>query len=217
MITDVVEVAWRAVGSPDVGDSADRVQGTCARCGADDRVLPVRRVVSRNFTGYSEWRQPWRPGLCRPCSWAYQTPLLRAVPHSVTRFPELLAPMDAGQLTATLDRPLAPDVAVVVPLRPGRKHVISSAAWGHIATDDALLTWTADDAARLQLLQQLRDAGFPDHTLTQPAPPYRFLKQVPAGLYDEVLDWWTQLEPWRSRPAWLQVACRTRTALPAAA
>lgn len=209
MISDVVAVAWRAVGSPKAGPAVGR-EGICARCGVTDDLTPLRAVVSRNFTGYDDWRYPWRDGLCRACSWAYQAPLLRSLPHLVVRCPELLMPLSSSELGTALARPLAEDTAVVVPLRPGRKHVVSGAMWGHVVTDDALLSWTSGDVARLRVVDELRAAGFPASSLLQPAPPYQALQALPPHRYPEVLDWWAALQPWRDKPAWLQVACKTR-------
>lgn len=207
MISDVVTVAWRAVGSPDV-QPAKHARGICARCGEEGGLTPTRQVVSRNFTGNEQWRHPWRDGLCQACSWAYRAPLLRTLPHLIVRFPELLMPLTSAELATVLSRPLTGHSAVVVPLRPGRKHVVSGAAWGNIVTDDALLSWTAGDAGRLRIVHHLRAAGFPASSLTDPAPPYRQLHALPACRYAEVLDWWAQLHQWRAKPAWLHVAVK---------
>lgn len=211
MITDVVEVAWRAIGSPAVvsTSAAATVWGLCARCAAEDRLAPTFHVLSRNFSGYDGWADPAGLGLCRACTWAYRNPMLRTVPHLIVKWPELLQPLDCAALAAVLDRPVTSDSAVVVPLRPGRKHVVSGAAWGHVVTDDQLLTWGSRDVARLRLVRALRTAGFSAGDLQQSAPPY----QVIARLGPDQLVWtlaaWEELRPWRTRPVWLQVAVRS--------
>lgn len=208
VITDVVEVAWRANGSPALGSAA--AAGSCSRCSTEDRLSPTLSVVSRNFSGYDGWADPSGLGLCRACTWAYRNPMLRTVPHLIIRWPELLQPLDCAALGAVLGRPVTSNSAVVVPLRPGRKHVVSGAAWGHVVTDDQLLTWGSPDVARLHLVNDLRAAGFGADDLYQPAPPYRVVARLEPDQLAWIFDAWDELRPWRTRPAWLQVAARTQ-------
>lgn len=211
MITDVVEVAWRANGSPAVVSTPPAAAlGPCSRCSTEDRLAPTLSVVSRNFSSYDGWADPSGPGLCRACTWAYRNPMLRTVPHLIVRWPELLQPLDCAGLSAVLDRPVDANSAVVVPLRPGRKHVVSGASWGHVVTDDQLLTWGSLDVARLHLVRTLRESGFSAADLHQPAPPYPMVTQLDPAQLAWVLDAWEELRPWRSRPAWLQVAVRAQ-------
>lgn len=206
-MSDVVNVAWQAAGQPKVLPVSEA--GLCARCGLVDHLTPVRHVVSRNFAGFDSWCYPWRDGICPACCWAYRTPLLRTVPHLIVRYPAMVVSLAGRELRATLARPLTSASAIVLPLRPGRKHVISGAAWGHIATDNDLLPWTEDDAARLDLVDQLRTAGFTDRSLFEPAPPYPLLRALPTDQIPDILNWWDQLEQWRHNPVWLQVALKT--------
>jgi len=209
VISDVVQVAWAAVGCPRPV-SAVSPAGICARCGRLDIALsPVRRVLSRNFSGFDDWTCPGLDGLCRPCSWAYQTPMLRLVPHLVVRRPELLTPLNRSELAALLTRPMASDEALVVPLRPGRQHVVAGATWGGIATDHLVLTWTAEDVARLGSVQDLRGLGCTLAALLQPAPPYHVVVRAGAARWQEVMNRWDELEPWRARQAWMQLAFKT--------
>ncbi len=211
MITDVVEVAWRANGSPAVATttSAAAALGPCSRCSIEDRLTPVLAVLSRNFCSYDGWADPSGLGLCRACTWAYRTPMLRTVPHLIVRWPELLQPLDSAALGTVLGRPVTASSAVVVPLRPGRKHVVSGAAWGHVVTDDQLLTWGSQDVTRLHLVRTLLRAGFSPASLHEPAPPYRVIAQLDPSQLVWIFDAWAELLPWRRRPAWLQVAVRT--------
>lgn len=215
-MSDVVNVAWRAAGQPKVLPVSG--VGMCARCGLVDQLTPLRQVVSRNFTGFDGWCYPWRDGMCPACCWAYRTPLLRTVPHLIVRYPAMVVSLARRELRTVLARPLTSASAIVLPLRPGRKHVISGAAWGHIVTDNDLLSWTEDDAARLDVVDQLRTAGFTDRSLFEPAPPYPLLRALPAGQIPEILNWWDQLRQWRRHPVRLQVALKTaNTSLAAAA
>lgn len=206
MITDVVEVAWRAHGRPSTMDETQ--YGRCARCGTPDALTVTRKVISRNFTAFDDWCHPTGPGLCRACTWAFRTPMLRTIPHLVRRSPEMLTPLDTFHLCAHLQGPVPADVTVVVPLRPGRKHILSGAAWGHVATDDHLLTWTADDARRLHLAEQLLTLGYRTSQLLQPAPPYHQTAQLPTTHAMWSIDAWQDLTPWRTRHVWMAVAIR---------
>jgi len=209
MISDVVQVAWTAVGCPRPA-AATGPAGVCARCGRADTLLsPVRRVLSRNFSGFDDWARPALDGLCQACTWAYQTPLLRSVPHLVVRQPEMLTPLTRSELATLLTRPMTSDEALVVPLRPGRQHVVAGATWGGIATDHLVLTWTAEDVTRLGLVQNLRGLGCTLTALLQPAPPYQVVTRAGAGRWQELMDQWEQLQPWRSRETWMQLAMKT--------
>ena len=147
--------------------------------------------------------------MCRACCWAYRTPLLRTVPHLIVRCPELLLSLSGSELHAALARPLTSGSAIVVPLRPGRKHVISGAAWGRIVTDDALLSWTDQDVACLDVVDDLRAAGFKTRSLYEPAPPHQVVRQLPAEQIPNILTRWDQLQPWRTNPVRMQIACKT--------
>lgn len=78
-------------------------------------------------------------------AWIYRTPELRSSMHLITRDPELCV-LTSLALSELLDSPLGSDHAVVVPLRPGRKHVFPSARWGEVSVDDITLGWSVTDA-----------------------------------------------------------------------
>ncbi|HEY5881793.1 MAG TPA: hypothetical protein VIU11_22985 [Nakamurella sp.] len=206
MITDVVEVAWRAHGSPSA--LVGTLDGLCARCGTPDSLTVIRKVISRNFTAFDDWCDPAGAGLCRACTWAFRSPILRTIPFLVVRFPEMLTPLATEQLRAQLQKPVPPDKTVVVPLRPGRKHVLSGAAWGHVATDEHLCTWTSDDAHRLDLVEHLLTLGYRASQLLQPAPPYPQTALLTTADAMWALQAWRDLAPWRTRHVWMAVAAR---------
>lgn len=190
--------------------AAATIWGPCSRCETEDRLAPTLQVVSRNFSSYDGWADPAGLGLCRACTWAYRNPILRTVPHLIVKWPELLQPLDCLPWAPFSYQPVTSNSALVVPLRPGRKRVLAGAAWGHVVTDDQLLTWGSRDAARLRLVRALRTAGFSAEDLHRPAPPYRVIARLEPDQLVFTLAAWEQLRPWRSRPAWLQVAVRSQ-------
>jgi hypothetical protein len=64
------------------------------------------------------------------------------------------------------------DTAVVVPLRPGRKHLLPDARWDTATVDDAQLIWTSVDAHRLAVMRRLRAHGFSESMLCDDSPAY---------------------------------------------
>ena len=222
--TDVLTVAYAAAGSP---ATPHELEGACARCGIETDQLTRatgRRVVSEQFTAYDGWRSPSNVrGLCPPCTWALTAPALRQHPHQITRTPQAdpihntdLSSAGFRQLTRSdlaglLESPLAGDVAVIVPLRPGRKYLLPEAQWGTIATDATRLPWVAADADRLAALQRLRGAGFGSRLLAAPAPPWPVFSRLSPSAWPQVLADWEHLKPWRERTPWLDLAIYATT------
>jgi hypothetical protein len=203
---DVLTAAWIGSGAP-VTDRATAGLGACARCGTAGDLVPARSVISRSFTGFDGWLSPAGPGLCRVCSWGYATAGLRAGAHLITRTPATVQALTRDQAGAVLTSPLAADRALVVPLRPGRKHVLPDAVWGRVSVDDAHLPWGEHDAALLQLVIDLRGKGFGSRMLAEPAPPYPVLQTLPRGCWRPVLQAWEQLASWRAPDSpWLPLA-----------
>lgn len=202
----VMTTAWRAAGAPVRSDIA--VSGVCARCGQRGELTSARAVISKSFTGFESWVDPSGLGLCPSCCWGYATPELRLVPHLVTVEPAALTALSKADVSALLAAGgLAAGQAVIVPLRPGRKHLLPTAHWGRVTVDDAHLSWNVDDARRLQTVQQLRDLGFGTRMLGAGAPPFTALRKLPAQQWSTVIDGWAQLDPWRAGPSpWLALA-----------
>lgn len=198
---DVVVVAWRASGSPTPAGAMR--QGVCARCGLDTLVTSTAGVVSDTFTGFDAWAHPGGPTMCAACAFAY-TPRLRSSAHQITRDPGVLEALSRTEAGCVLSGgSLSPDVAVLVPLRAGRKHLLPDARWGCVRVDDATLGWSHQDAARLRSVARLVAAGFPRGCLAEPAPPHRFLSRIPrqdwAGIFvawDLISRWRTPASPW---------------------
>lgn len=215
-MSDVLAAAFTAAQPPaPPAGSADR--GDCARCPASDApLIPTRLVVSKVFTAFDGWRDPTGHGVCAACAWAYQTRSLRRWPYLVTTKPGLrqLTPADLGRL---LQQPLPAEVACIVPLRPGRKHLLPTAHWGRVTVDDASLTWTSADAARLAALRRLRRLGFGPRQLAEPAPAWGVLRRLPPKQRREVHHEWAVLAPWRRSRLWFDVAVLATTPSAAAA
>jgi len=211
---DVLAAAWIAVGTPLLIEPS--LAGACARCGTSGALVPVLAVVSKVFTAYDGWVNPAGCGMCPVCTWGYRYPQLRATAHQVTRDPLELRPVRAFQAGQLLDRTAKPNTAIVVPLRPGRKHLLPTAQWGRVTVEDVHLPWTAADVARLAVVRELRAAGFGSHMLTHPAPPWAVLRRLPANRWSDVQAAWVCLEPWRRRRPWLALAVHV-TAAPAPA
>ena len=191
---DVVGAAACAVFATALPDGEHR----CARCGrGTGQLTPAGRVVSAKFTGFDDWVGPPTGGVCRDCEWALHTKGLRLHPLVVHRTTPSVTTATRSQLATLLDAPLPLEVSVTVPLRPGRKHLLPSARWGHVTTDDATLRWGSGDATRLQAMQRLRRSGFGGRMLIAPPRPGPFCAASipPPGP-----------GPWRTGPDWTRGA-----------
>ncbi|MFC9362549.1 hypothetical protein ACFTZB_38995 [Rhodococcus sp. NPDC057014] len=207
--TDVVWAAYTAaVGPVDAATPDDRTAG-CARCGHTTPVMfPVGQVISRRFTGFESWTNLAARKLCQVCAWAYRDRTLRSAAHIVTRDPATLRPATPALLHQVLSTTLGADTAVIVPLRPGRKHLIPDAIWGAVTIDDTHLTWQDHDAARLVVMSRLRGHGFTETMLRNNAPTYSVLHRLPADRWPQVFDDWNLLAPWRHADPWWEVGLR---------
>lgn len=209
---DVLTAAWSAA-APATDVSA--IHGPCARCSSPGAAIATRSVVSKTFTGYASWVNPSGPSICARCAWAYQTPQLRLNPHLVTGRPSL-TPLTRPALAALLaGGQLDVTTALIVPLRPGRKHLIPEAGWGRITLDDVQLPWTGHDATRLNIVIDLRSLGFGSRMLTATAPPWLVLRRLPATSWGQIMHSWQQLQPWRTPASpWLALALHATSTLP---
>ncbi|QHE72650.1 hypothetical protein [Rhodococcus sp. WAY2] len=144
-VTDVASAAYTvAEGLAEVTTPDDRVTG-CARCGRSTAVMiPVGQVVSRRFTGYESWTNLVGRNLCAVCVWIYRHRPLHTDAHIVTREPVMLRRANTALLHQVLSTTIDADTAVIVPLQPGRKHLLPDARWGQVTIDDTTLTWTPE-------------------------------------------------------------------------
>lgn len=209
---NVLTAAWTATGAP-VAPHAPGVAGACARCAEVGDLVSVRGVISKTFTGFDDWVDPNGPGVCSACAWGYSTPALRVAPHLIVRDPAAIQELSRVEVGLLLQRGgLEPGLAVVVPLRPGRKHVLPAAEWGRVSIEDAQLPWRDRDAGLLQLVVDLRDRGFGTRMLIEPAPPFQVLQTLPRCQWAQVMRLWNRLAPWRTPDnPWLALALRVTT------
>lgn len=207
--SDVAHVAYAAaVGDPETVTPVATAAG-CARCGAQTAVMtPVGQVVSRRFTGYEGWGDPSSSQLCSVCVWLYRHRPLRHKAYVVTRDPDALRVAPPAVLRTILGAPIEANTAVIVPLVPGRKHILPQAQWGHVSVDDTTLVWRQADASRLGALARLRDAGFSESAAAADAPKFTALQKIPRPRWQEVFDDWAIVEPWRSAKPWMEVGLR---------
>lgn len=208
----VTTSAWIGGGRP-VRPDQSLTWGTCSRCGIDAELVPVRSAVSKAFTGFDGWSNPSGGGLCQACAWSYSTPGLRRAVHLVRRRPPGLESLTKPRARALLCRGrLDPATTVVIPLRPGRKHLLPTAEWGQVCVDDARLPWTDHHAHLLDLVGQLRELGFGSRMLTEPAPAFQVMRALPRDRWGWVLQSWNALAVWRSPDnPWLPLAVHLTT------
>ncbi|MDV7246387.1 MULTISPECIES: hypothetical protein [Rhodococcus] len=206
---DVVWAAYTAAVEPvDAASPDDRMTG-CARCGRTTAVMsPVGQVISRRFTGFESWTNLSGRNLCQVCVWGYRHRPLRTDVHVVTRNPATLTSATPALLHRVLSTTVDADTAVIVPLRPGRKHLIPDARWGLVTVDDTRLPWQDHDAGRLAVLHRLRGHGFTETVLREDTPAYAVLRRIPADQWPQVFDDWNRLAPWRRAQPWWEVGIR---------
>ena len=207
---DVVRAAFAAAGRPESADASDGPAG-CARCGlAVHTSVPVTATVSRTFTGFDGWVEPRGARLCVACGWMYRLPSLRSSMHLVTQHPdlEILSPEQLGEI---LTRAVPTHWAVVVPLRPGRKHVLPHAQWGRVAVDDVALRWGEHETVALAAMRRLRASGFRVRALLKPYPDATDLQGVSRSEWAAVIEDWWRLTEWRRAPLWWAVGVRATT------
>lgn len=210
---DVVEAAWRGAGAPSPDVDLDQ-EGHCARCSRSAAAARVDRVVSAKFTGTDSWQRPDGRALCSPCAWSYRERALRDRPHLVNASPARLVQLSLPELSERLRHgPLNADEAITAPLRAARRHVLPTAAWGHVCVDGTPVPWTSHDAQLLEVVARLRSLGFSYRALPLPGPPWAVLSTLEPVAQARVLDDWRTLSPWRepSRSLWLRLALLATT------
>lgn len=206
---EIGAVAWRAAGSP-LPDHPDLGTGCCSCCAATATIWPATVAISRNFTGYDQWIHPAGTTLCAPCTWTYRCPALRSQAHQVDHHPEACNPLDLPSVLHQLAAgPMPSHRALVVPLHPGRRHLVPIATWGHVTTESGPLPWRCDDVEILSHYVWLRSQGFPAAALQQRAPTYQHLRRLAPPHQAQTLTLWRRLDPWRIPDSpWLALASR---------
>ncbi|OOK65272.1 hypothetical protein BZL29_7917 [Mycobacterium kansasii] len=111
--------------------------------------------------------------------------------------------------------PLSTSQAAIVPTAR-RRHILPTAQWGHLATDNLVVPWDGAAASRLTDLIWLRsNLGATWTQLNHATPPSRLLRTQPATQWRRILAAWTALQTWRTVPP-LWAAARALTTMPAA-
>ncbi len=206
--------AWTAAGRPIPPTAELPGPGEwCCCCGATDLPLVAAlSVVSRKFTDAESWVYggDW---LCAACGWAYSTAELRRSVYVVEQHRPARTVVERAELGELLAAgPLPVDRMAVVPVR-GRRHILPTARWGHVCTDDTAIRWDDAAVALLTALRWLRTLpGVRAAMLTDPAPPMTLIRALPADQWPQLLTAWDALSGWRTHPgAWWDTAIALST------
>lgn len=210
MLSDPAAAAWVAFGRPNV-DAPAPVPGRCARCGTDGPTVLSSRIISEKFTGFAAWPFGSRK-LCVPCAWAYSRPLTKQPAMLITTTTVAEYSHGSALCEVLTAGPLTSAQAAVVPAGGSRgRHILPTAEWGQLATDNLVVPWDTTAARRLtdliwlwSLLQQLQRTGAPTlrpwKRIGDPAPPPNLLTSQPPQRWEPILAAWARLQPWRSTP-----------------
>jgi hypothetical protein len=205
LLTDPARVLWDALGQPRPHGAPMNKTGLCARCGtAASDASRVKVVVSDKFTGWADYTHTPDPLWCVPCAWAHTAVEARTRAWRITdgAAVEATTPIVRDELAA----PLPLQVALIVPLSR-HKHILPTAKWGHVTTDDRTLLWTAAEADRFRTVLWLRHLGFNESALSDPTPRFEHLSTLDGPTMQRVLDQWATLAAWRHDDTYLKVAC----------
>ncbi|MCZ4581522.1 hypothetical protein O4158_21020 [Gordonia amicalis] len=174
-------------------------------------------MVSRKFTDAESWVYggDW---LCAACGWTYATAELRRTVYLVDQYCPARIVVERAELGERLAAgPLPDDRIAVVPVR-GRRHILPTARWGHVCTDDTMIRWDDAAVALLTDLRWLRTLpGVRAVMLAEPVPPTSVVRALPAAQWLRLLAAWDALAVWRTHPgAWWDAAIALSTPTAAA-
>jgi len=197
--SDPLKIAWEVLGYNWIDTSDKNNINECGRCQIVAPLTLFKEIISNNFTGWGAIN-PSALGLCQSCTWGYRESQLR------TR--SVIVSSDGDALFATpdylrtlLSQSLSPSIAISIPYA-GKKHLLPSAEWGMVMSDDGPLSWRSTEAELITILIKLRNFGVYESEFLEPAPPYRV---VAALSFDTdhmigLLDLWEQLRYWQNGP-----------------
>ncbi|GAB20513.1 hypothetical protein GOEFS_119_00030 [Gordonia effusa NBRC 100432] len=156
-------------------------------------------MVSNRFTDGDTW---FFGGdrLCAACAWCYITHELRREVYTITDTPPSRVVQTRHQLGAQLVGPLTSECAVVIPVR-GRRHILPTAQWQHVSTDDTQIRWGEHEAHLLAILRRLRTLpAVRARALNDPVPPIEVVRAHQPATWTQILADWSALEEWRRIP-----------------
>lgn len=216
-----VERCWQAAGRPDpnwAGRSKSATaaprsrDGICALTGQVGTVVEPGAILSDLFTTWD--RLPWRlapgAGLSFAAAWAFKERAHQMQPHGL--IDGTWGPLDPPSLFAALSSlPHSTGDIITVP-QSRQKHLVPFCVAGHVRVDDETLSWDVLDVKRLEMVARLRELGFGEAALAEPAPRWVVMARTAISDQSFVLAAWDALRPWRTHPAYLDVACRATRA-----
>ncbi|MBB1033155.1 hypothetical protein G6031_01950 [Dietzia sp. CQ4] len=118
--------------------------------------------------------------------------------------------LDSAGLATLLSRPLDDRTAVVLPLRPGRKHLLPTARWGHVVVDDVAVRWGGAEVVLRAEMAWLRARDFSVAMIQDGSPDIGILRRIPTHEMSDVLEALERVRRWRNCPHW-QIAVRAST------
>lgn len=199
---DVLTAAWVGAGSPT--PHATSLTGDCSHCGSATSWSRCGPWCPSSSPDSTDGPTPRVEACARDAPGGTPQPSC-ALEHTWSPETRQAWPLDRAGVAALLrSGPLGTDSALVVPLRPGRKHLLPMATWGRVAVEDVDLGWNHQELARLRQIDRLRALGFGSRMLTAAAPPFQVMRTLTPEQFPQVLDAWSQLEPWRQpgTPGW---------------
>jgi hypothetical protein len=196
---DPLRIAWRNFGQSWKSTADKNLIGSCGRCQNLERLTAFKDIISHNFTGWGAV-DPSALGLCDPCAWGYRDPMMRIMPTIIHRDGRAIIATQE-QLRFILSMSFPPDVAVSVPYS-GSKHILPSAQWGMVVSDDGPLSWRSTEAGLTDIVSALRTLNINESELMEPAPPAEavFTLSTDTDKMIELLDLWAKLRVWQKGP-----------------
>lgn len=196
---DPLRIAWSNLGMDWLSTSDKNNVDRCGRCQLIESLTAYKDIISNNFTGWGAI-DPSANGLCESCSWGYRDPQLRTT-SIIVQSDGVAVFATQDQLKSLLLMSLAPDLAISIPYA-GKKHLLPSAEWGMVVSDDGPLAWRSTEAHLIEIISKLRLFGIYESEFMEPAPPYRAVAAIAQdtdGMI-ELLDLWAELRFWQNGP-----------------
>lgn len=222
-VVSPVRVAWSAACAPvSAGGGSEpgavKSHWMCAVCGERPAEtdwggrVPVREVVSKNFTEMDRFADPRGRVMCEPCGWAFTDEqwIRGGVYVEAPAGGGGTAGPQAGvgvagrvgvevsweHVAGVLREPLSGGVAVAVPIR-GRKHVLPWMRWGCVSIDGHTFEWGVSESVVHRAVWEVLAAGLNVGVLLDPSSPV-VLPDALASV--EGLQAWGVVSRWRGTP-----------------